>query len=129
VKLLSLIGKPGKDINVLRKVDDRNWFNYKDVEPDFPDVKQNEEVVLIVKLPKQTDLTVSVYANCTANFKVEALSNEDQMKYSEGIAFLMKDNRNSSNGFELWTIWVGEFYFSCVKNVSSSKNTIKLIFK
>jgi hypothetical protein len=71
VKLLSLIGKSGGgDINVLRKVDDINWVNSKEVKADFPDVKQNEEVVLIVKLPKQTDLTVSVYANCTANLKV-----------------------------------------------------------
>jgi hypothetical protein len=47
-----LIGKCGRDINVLRKVDDINWVNSKEVKADFLDVKQNEEVVLIVKLPK-----------------------------------------------------------------------------
>ncbi len=129
VKLLSLIGKSGRDINVLKKVDEVHWVNTKEVKGEFLDVKKNEEVVLIVNLPKETDLTVSVYANCTANFKVESLSDEDDMKYSEGVAFLSGKVRNSSNGFEIWPVLVGKRLFYCVRNISSTKSTIKLTFK
>ena len=42
-------------------------------------------------MPKETDATVSIYANCKTDFTVEALSDEDDLKYSEGLAFLVND--------------------------------------
>lgn len=32
-------------------------------------------------------------------------------------------------GFELWSAWVGQRAFYCVKNVSSGKNQIKIEFE
>ena len=126
MKLLSLIGKSGRDIYVLRKVDDINWVNSKEVKADFLDVKQNEEVVLIVKLPKKADLTVSVYANCTANFKVEALSDEEEMKYLEGIAFFMKINETHQMVLSYGQFGPEKYYFTALRMFLQAKTQLNL---